>query len=174
VPWVGVAALPERGEPRVDALVVAANNSPTPIFRDKTGCARGNPRLQNIADRYDRDADARSAGAGQALREQRSDVRQRRLSKSSTVALRKTRRGARVGCLYARNARLGALKLGGSGSLPDANCGVRGVRPQAHRRGGRQVDRGTSQHLADMAQGLGLPTGPPPATLPAIEIPPHS
>jgi hypothetical protein len=181
VPWVGVAALPERGEPRVEDLVVAVREQLADTDLPRRNRLRAwESRLQNIADRYDRDADGAGRRARvEALREQRSGIlRQRRLSKSErTIALRSQTQQARVQLsYYARNRSasvrselqedLGSLTRR---KLPEFEAYARGRIDEVV----GEVDSGTSEHLADMAQGLGLPTGPSaPAALPTIEIPP--
>jgi hypothetical protein len=108
VPWVGAAALPERGEPRVDDLVAAVRKQLADTDLPRRNRLRAwESRLQTVADRYDRDADGAGRRARvEALREQRSGIlRQRRLSKSErTIALRSQIQQARVQLSYfARN-----------------------------------------------------------------------
>ncbi len=108
VPWAGVAAAPEEGEPRIDDLAAAVSDQLSNADLARRNRLRAwQSRLQTVADRYDRDAD----GAGrrvrvEALREQRSEIlRQRRLSKSErTIALRSQTQQARTQLSYfARN-----------------------------------------------------------------------
>ena len=168
VPWVGVAALPERGEPRVDDLVVAVREQLADTDLPRRNRLRAwESRLQNIADRYDRDADGAGRRARvEALREQRSGIlRQRRLSKSErTIALRSQTQQARVQLSYYARNRCASVRselqedLGSltRRKLPEFEAYARGRIDEVV----GEVDSGTSEHLADMAQGLGLPTGP--------------
>jgi hypothetical protein len=181
VPWVGAAALPERGEPRVDDLVAAVREQLADTDLSRRNRLRAwESRLQNVADRYDRDADGAGRRARvEALREQRSDIlRQRRLSKSErTIALRSQTQQARVQLSYYARNRCASVRSElqeDLGSLTRRKLSE--FEAYARGRIGEvvgEVDSGTSEHLADMAQGLRLPTGPPaPAALPMIEIPP--
>lgn len=180
VPWLGAAAIPERGERRVDALIAEV--------REQLGdadVARRNrlraweSRLQTVADRYDRDADSAGRRARvEALRAQRSSVlRQRRLAKSErAIALRSQTQQARVQLSYFARNRCASLR---SELQEDAAGLTRRKLPEfetyAHGRideVGAEVDNGTTVHLADVAQALGLEVGPPTsAALPQIEIP---
>ncbi|WP_422227522.1 hypothetical protein [Mycobacterium sp.] len=180
VPWVGVAALPDSGKPRVDDLVAAVRGQ-----LGDAGLSRRNrlraweSRLQSVADRYDRDADGAGRRARvEALREQRSAIlRQRRLSKSErTIALRSQTQQARVQLSYfARNrcASVRAELQEDAGSLtrrqlPEFEADARGRIDEVV----VEVDEGTTTHLADVAQSLSLTVDPPASTaLPKIEIP---
>ena len=180
VPWVGVAAVPERGEPRVDDLVAAVREQLADSDLPKRNRLRAwESRLQTVADRYDRDAD----GAGrrvrvEALREQRSAMlRQRRLSKSErTIALRSQTQQARVQLSYFARNRCASVR---SELQEDAASLTRGKLPEfegyARARMDEviaEVDAGAGAHLADVAQSLGLSVEPQtPAALPKIEIP---
>jgi hypothetical protein len=180
VSWVGAAAMPEHGEPRVDALIAAV--------RERLGdadVARRNrlraweSRLQTVADRYDRDADSAGRRARvEALRAQRSSVlRQRRLAKSErTIALRSQTQQARVQLSYFARNRCASVR---SELQEDVASLTRRKLPEfeAYARGRIEevvveVDKGTAVHLADVAQVLGLPVDPPvSAACPQIEIP---
>jgi hypothetical protein len=180
VPWVGVAALPDRGEPRVDDLVAAVREQLADTDLPRRNRLRAwESRLQTVADRYDRDADGAGRRARvEALREQRSAIlRQRRLSKSErTIALRSQTQQARVQLSYFARNRCASVRselqedLGSitRRKLPQFEGYVRGRIDEVV----AEVDNGTSEHLADMAQGLGLAADrPAPAALPQIEIP---
>jgi hypothetical protein len=179
VPWVGVAAAPEQGEPQVDELVATVSEQLADADLPRRNRLRAwESRLQSIADRYDRDAD----GAGRrarvaALREQRSTIlRQRRLSKSErTIALRSQTQQARVQLSYfARNrcasvrselqedaARLTRRNL--SGFDPHARVRINEVVAE--------VDNGTTAHLADVAHSLGLAVdSSTSAVLPTVDV----
>ena len=180
VPWVGAAAAPEQGEPQVDDLLHAVSGQ-----RVNDELARRNRlrawefRLQNAADRYDRDAD----GAGrrsrvEALREERSAIlRQRRLAKSErTIALRSQTQQARVQLSYFARNRCASVR---SELQEDAAGLTRAKLPEFVSYAGvrlnevvAEVDNGTTTHLADVAQGLGLTIETPAsAPLPRIDPP---
>jgi hypothetical protein len=180
VPWVGAAALPERGDPRVDVLIAAVREQlADPGVARRNRLRAWESRLQTLAERYDRDAD----GAGRrarvdALREQRSSLlRQRRLSKSQrTIALRSQIQQARVQLSYFARNRCASVR---SELQEDAAGLTRRKLPEfeGYARGRieevvAEVDNGTTAHLTDVAQVLGLPVDPPaPAALPQIDIP---
>jgi len=180
VPWVGAAALPERGEPRVDDLAAAVREQLADTDLPRRNRLRAwESRLQNVADRYDRDADGAGRRARvEALREQRSGIlRQRRLSKSErTIALRSQTQQARVQLSYFARNRCASVR---SELQEDAAGLTRRQLPgfEAYTRGRldeviTEVDEGTTTHLADVAKSLGLAVEPPgPAALPTIEVP---
>ena len=180
VPWVGVAALPDSGKPRVGDLVAAVREQQADADLSRRNRLRAwESRLQTVADRYDRDADGAGRRARvEALREQRSAIlRERRLSKSErTIALRSQTQQARVQLSYfARNrcASVRAELQEDAGSLtrrqlPEFEADARGRIDEVV----VEVDEGTTTHLADVAQSLGLTVDPPASTaLPKIEIP---
>lgn len=183
VPWVGAAAAPQLGEPRVDELVATVDRQLA-----GSGIARRNrlrawqSRLQMLARRYDRDAE----GAGRrarvdALREQRSTVlRQRRLAKSERgIALRSQIQQARVQLTYFARNRCASVRaelqedITGltRGKLPEFEAYARDRLEQVV----TEVDEGSTAHLVDVSQVLGLAVDPPPAAaLPSPQINPPS
>src|SRR6202011_795883 len=131
-------------------------------------------RLQTAADLYDREADGAGLGARfQALREQRSAIlRERRLSKSErTIAMRSQTQQARVQLSYFARNRCASVR---SELQEDAASLTKAKLPEFESYAGRrlnevitEVDDGTTTHLADVAQGLGLTIDlPAPAPLP--------
>ena len=163
-PWVGAAAAPEVGEPQVDDLVAAVSGLLANEELPRRNRLRAwESRLQTVADRYDRDAD----GAGrrvrvEALREERSALlRQRRLAKSErTIALRSQTQQARVQLSYFARNRCASVR---SELQEDAAGLTRAKLPEFASYAGvrlnevvAEVDNGTTTHLADVAQGLGL------------------
>ncbi|HWF70419.1 MAG TPA: hypothetical protein VG187_12780 [Mycobacterium sp.] len=180
VPWVGVAALPDSGKPRVDDLVAAVREQLGDADLSRRNRLRAwESRLQTVADRYDRDADGAGRRARvEALREQRSAIlRQRRLSKSErTIALRSQTQQARVQLSYFARNRCASVR---AELQEDAGSLTRRQLPgfEADARGRIddvvvEVDEGTTTHLADVAQSLGLTVDPPVSTAPPkIEIP---
>ncbi|HEY1839763.1 MAG TPA: hypothetical protein VGG53_05975 [Mycobacterium sp.] len=180
VQWVGVAAAPEEGEPRIDDLVAALTEQLAQADLPRRNRLRAwKSRLQTIADRYDRDAD----GAGRrarvaALRDERSAIlRQRRLSKSErTIALRSQTQQARVQLSYFARNRCASVR---SELQEDAAGLTKAKLPEFESYAGvrldevvTEVDSGTTTHLADVAQGLGLAVDTPAsASLPTIDLP---
>ena len=180
VPWVGVAAAPESGEPRIDDLATAVSDRLADTDLPRRNRLRAwNSRLQTVADRHDRDADGAGRRARvEALRDERSAIlRQRRLSKSErTIALRSQTQQARVQLSYFARNRCASVRSElqeDAASLTRAKLGefesYAGVRLNEVI---AEVDSGTTTHLSDMAQGLGLPfdaraSGP----LPTIDLP---
>jgi hypothetical protein len=179
-PWVGVAAAPESGEPRIDDLVAAVSDKLTDKDLPRRNRLRAwNSRLKTIAGRHDRDADGAGRRARvEVLREQRSAIlRQRRLSKTErTIALRSQTQQARVQLSYFARNRCTSVR---SELQEDAASLTRAKLPEFESYAGRrlnevvtEVDDGTSTHLADVAEGLGLTVDPPvSASLPTIDLP---
>ncbi|MGO8962118.1 hypothetical protein [Mycobacterium sp.] len=180
-PWVGVAAAPEGGEPRIDALVAAVNDQLANAELPRRNRLRAwESRLRTVAERYDRDADGAGRRARvEALREQRSDIlRQRRLSKSErTIALRSQTQQARVQLSYFARNRCASVR---SELQEDAAGLARGKLPEFESYAAvrlneviAEVDDGTTTHLADVAQSLGLAVdSPASAALPTVDLPP--
>jgi hypothetical protein len=179
VPWVGAAAMPERGEPRIDDLIAAVRGQlADPGVARRNRLRAWESRLQTVADRYNRDADGAGRRARvEALRELRSGLlRQRRLSKSErTIALRSQSQQARVQLSYFARNRCASVR---SELQEDAAGLTRRKLPEfeAYARGRieevvAEVDKGTTAHLTDVAQVLELAVPPPAAALPQIDIP---
>lgn len=178
VPWVGAAAAPARGEPRVDDLVAMVQEQLVdPAIARRNRLRAAESRLQTLARRYDREAEGRQARV-EALREQRDTVlRQRRLSKSeSTIALRSQIQQARVQLSYFARNRCASVR---SGLQEDLAGLTRRELPgfEAHTRDRlervvAEVDEGTTAHLAGVTQLLGLaPDKPSPKPAPAAPAP---
>jgi hypothetical protein len=180
VPWVGVAAAPESGEPRIDDLVTAVSERLADKDLPRRNRLRAwNSRLQTIADRYDRDADGAGRRARvEVLREQRSAIlRERRLSKSErTIALRSQTQQARVQLSYFARNRCASVR---SELQEDAASLTKAKLPEFESyASGRlnqviaEVDDGATTHLADVAQGLSLTVDTPSSSsLPTIDLP---
>jgi hypothetical protein len=180
VQWVGVAAAPEEGEPRIDDLATAVSDHLANAELARRNRLRAwKSRLQTVADRYDRDADGAGRRARvEALREQRSEIlRQRRLSKSErTIALRSQTQQARVQLSYFARNRCASVR---SELQEDAASLSRGKLPEFEAEAGArlkdvigEVDEGTTTHLAEVTQTLGLVIDPPAAArLPAVDPP---
>jgi hypothetical protein len=164
VPWVGVAAAPDLGEPDIDDLVELLRSR-----LDDTDVKRRNrlraweSRLQTVISRYDKDG----AGADRharvtALRGRRETVlRERRVSKSErTIALRSQLQQARVQLAYFARNRCTSVR---TELQEDASSMTRRRLPEFENYVGTRVDEvvdeveaGMTAHLADMATELGL------------------
>ncbi|AEF34173.1 MULTISPECIES: hypothetical protein [Mycobacteriaceae] len=164
VAWVGAAAAPERGEPRVDDLVaeLAKQLGDSDVQR-RNRLRSWEFQLRTDADRIDRDARAEGRRARVTLLQEQRDevVRQRRMSKSERViGLRSRIAQARVQLSYFARKRCASVR----GELAEDAAGMTRRRlPQfeAYVRGRLEevvadVDQGVSEHLADVAQELGL------------------
>ncbi|WP_197495320.1 hypothetical protein [Mycobacterium kyorinense] len=179
VPWVGAAAAPEVGAPRVDDLVAAVDEqlAASDIAR-RNRLRAWESRLRAVACRYDREAE----GAGRRarvdnLREQRSTLlRERRLSKSErSIALRSQTQQARVQLAYFARNRCASVRS----ELQEDAAGLsrrKLAEFEAYARGRieqvvSEVDEGITAHLVDVAHVLNLAVEPPPGALPEIDIP---
>ena len=108
VPWVGVAAAPDLGEPNIDELVDLLRSRLDDVDVERRNRLRAwESRLQTVISRYEKDgAGADRQARVTALRDRREGVlRERRMSKSErTIALRSQIQQARVQLAYfARN-----------------------------------------------------------------------
>ncbi|UMB69231.1 hypothetical protein [Mycobacterium paraterrae] len=180
VRWVGVAAAPEEGEPRVDELVaVLSDHLADDELARRNRLRAWQSRLLTVADRYDRDADGAGRRARvEALREQRSDIlRQRRLSKSErTIALRSQIQQARTQLSYFARNRCAAvrseLQENAAGLSRGKLAEFEGEATARLENVVTEVDDNITDQLAEMAQTLGLTVDPPaPAPLPAVDLP---
>lgn len=180
VPWVGAAALPELGEPRVDELVDSvAGQLADPDVARRNRLRAWESRLHTAAQRLDRDAE----GAGRrarvdALREERTTaLRERRQSKTErTITLRGQIQQARVQLSYFARNRCSSVR----GELQEDVAGLsRRKLPdfEAYTRRRVQevvaeVSEGTTTHLADVAEVMGVPVAlPAPEKLPVVDVP---
>jgi len=160
VQWVGVAAAPERGEPRADDLVTAVRHElANPDIARCNRLRAWESRLRAVVDNYERDAEGAGRRARAAvLREQRSTaLRQRRLAKSErTIGLRSQLQQARVQLSYFARNRCGSVR---NELQEDVTALTRRTLPGFERYARRriddvvtEVDEGCSKHLADVAQ----------------------
>jgi hypothetical protein len=182
VPWVGVSASPDLGEPDIDELVdLLRTRLEDGDVKRRNRLRAWESRLQTVISRYDKDGagDDRRARVT-SLRTRRDGVtRDRRVSKSErTIALRSQIQQARVQLAYfARNRCASVL----SELQEDAASMTRRRLPEfegyVRTRGDEVVDEvedGATKHLGDMAAELGLtpPEPPPPPTPPKFVPPP--
>jgi hypothetical protein len=180
VQWVGVAAAPEEGKPRIDDLATAVSELVANAELARRNRLRAwKSRLEAVADRYDRDAD----GAGRrarvdALREERGEIlKQRRLAKSErTIALRSQTQQARTQLSYFARNRCASVRTELQEDAAGLSRGdLAGFPPQAETRLKEliaEVDDGTTTHLDEVANTLGLTIEPPsPTPLPTVDLP---
>lgn len=169
VPWVGVAAAPEVGEPVVDELggIVRRQLANSDIAR-RNRLRAWESRLQKVAQRFDRDAAGAGRGARvEALRAERSAaLRERRQSKSElSITLRGQIQQARVGLSYLVRNRCSSVRT----DLQEDIAGLprRDMAGfEAHTRARVQevvaeVAEATAAQLDDVAQVMGVPVEPP-------------
>jgi hypothetical protein len=181
VPWVGAAALPDVGDPSVDDLVRTVDEQlADPDIPRRNRLRAWESRLQTVAQRIDRDAE----GAGRrarvdALREERSGaLRQRRQAKTErTITLRGQIQQARVQLSYFARNRCSSVRTElqeDAGGLSRRK--MAGFDEYARGRVDEvvaEVSVGTSTHLAEVGQVLGVPVALPGVDqLPTVEVPP--
>jgi hypothetical protein len=182
VQWVGTAAAPDLGEPRLDELVgVLRQRLADPDVQRRNRLRAWEFRLHTVIDRYETEAAGSDRQARvTALRKNRDDiVRGRRMSKSErTIALRSQIQQARVQLTYfARNrctsvrtelqedaSSMSRRKLGEFDSYVRTRAGEVVA----------EVDEGITEHLRDVATELGLsaPEAPPGPPRPEVSQPP--
>lgn len=182
VPWVGAAAAPDLGEPRVDELVgLLRQRLADPELERRNRLRAWETRLESMARQYRADGDgAHRRARVAALHESRDDiVRTRRVSKSErSIALRTQIQQARVHLGYLARNRCTAVRAElaedasalGRRALGDFESRVR-------RRLGEvveEVDQGVTAHLAEVAAHVGFtaPTVSDAPTVPEI-VPPR-
>jgi hypothetical protein len=179
VHWVGAAAAPDLGEPRLDELVgLLRQRLADPDVHRRNRLRAWEVRLLTVIDRY------QTAAAGSdrqarvtALRKNREDIlRGRRLSKSErTIALRSQIQQARVQLSYFARNRCTSVRAELQEDASDmSRRRVGEFEPYVRTRAGEvvdEVDEGITKHLGDVATELGLSAPPPPPTLKAPEVP---
>ncbi len=179
VRWVGAAALPDLGQPRVDDVVEAVSAAlADPELPRRNRLRAWEARLRGIAGRYDRDADGTGRRARvAALREERgAALRQRRQVKSErTITLRGQIQQARVQLTHFAQNRCAAVR----GELQEdaANLPRRRMTGfEAYARGRAaevvaEVGEGIATQLADVAQVLQEPLDLPAVeALPSVDV----
>lgn len=178
MPWVGVAAAPQDGEPALDELVevLAAK------LADDTVDRRNELRAweTHLTGRIGAlSAGRRPEGRAALLAAEREELtRSRRLARSERhIALRSQVQQARVQLAYYARNRCASVRTELSEDVAEWN-GRRADRlvSYVHRRSAevmREVDDGITEHLADVAAELGLsvPQVPAPDPLPDPGVP---
>jgi hypothetical protein len=189
VQWVGAAAAPDLGEPRLDELVgLLRQRLADPDVQRRNRLRAWEVRLYTAIDRYQIAAAGSDRRARvSALRKNRDDIlRGRRLSKSErTIALRSQIQQARVQLTYFARNRCTSVRAelqedaSNWGHLPLAGESRRRVgefESYVRTRAGEvvdEVDEGITTHLGDVATELGLSAPPPPAPpRPEVSQPP--
>ncbi|OBB01127.1 hypothetical protein A5662_14015, partial [Mycobacteriaceae bacterium 1482268.1] len=182
MPWVGVAAAPDLGEPNVDELVeMLRSRLHNADVRRRNRLRAWESRLQAVISRHDNDASGADRQARvTALRQRRDAVlRERRVAKSErTIALRSQIQQARVQLGYFARNRCASVR---TELQEDASSMTRRrvsdfehyVRSRVDEVIG-EVEAGTTKHLGDMAAELRLaaPKTPPPPAAPVLASPP--
>jgi hypothetical protein len=182
VQWVGAAAAPDLGEPRLDELVgLLRQRLSDPDMQRRNRLRAWEVRLQTVSDRYQADAAGLDRRARvSALRKHREDImRGRRLSKSErTIALRSQIQQARVQLTHFARNRCASVRA----ELQEDAAGESRRRlgefeSYVRTRAGEvvdEVDEGITTHLGDVATELGLPAPamPPPPSRPEVSQPP--
>jgi hypothetical protein len=182
VPWVGVAAAPDLGEPNVEEIVeLLRSRLDDADVKRRNRLRAWESRLQTVIWRHDKDGAGGDRQARvTALRERRDEVlRNRRVSKSErTIALRSQIQQARVQLAYFARNRCTSVR---SELQEDASAMTRRRLPEFEAYVGTrvsevvsEVDAGITRHLGDVATELELtaPEPPPPPTPPAVSPPP--
>ena len=164
MPWVGVAAAPDRGDPNIDELVeLLRGRLDDPDVKRRNRLRVWESRLEAVIGRYLADGAGADRQARVAtLRHQRDEVRRgRRLSKSErSIALRSQLQQARVQLGYFARNRCASVRA----ELQEDITGLSGRRiaqfeSYVRRRADEvvdEVDRGIAEHLSDVAVELGL------------------
>jgi hypothetical protein len=181
MPWVGVAAAPDLGDPQLDELVELLTARLTdPEVRRRNRLRAWEARLDAVIGRYEADgAGADRKARVDLLRQRRGDIaRTRRLARTErSIALRSQLQQARVQLGYFARNRCSSVRT----ELQEDIAGLDRRRMDAfeayvHRRADdvvEEVDDGVTQHLGDVAAEFGLnspmPAAPPPE--PIVEAP---
>lgn len=180
--WVGVAAAPELGEPRIDDLVSMLEEGLThPALPRRNRLRAWQTRLAHTLRRHE---DA-ATGVGRearvtALREERSEIlRQRRLARSErTIALRSRIQQAKVQLTYFARNRCASVR---SELAEDASGMTRRQLPEFEEYVADRVEEvigdvhaGIGTQLSDLAgeSGLTAPEGDPAPAAPQVDSPP--
>jgi hypothetical protein len=182
VQWVGAAAAPDLGEPRLDELVGLLRQRLVDVDVARRNRLRAwEVRLQAVIERHHADAAGADRQARVAtLRTSRDDIlRGRRLSESErTTALRSQIQQARLQLTdFARNrcTSVRAELQEDASKMSRRRLGE--FEQYVRTRAGEvvdEVDEGITKHLGDVATELGLsaPAPPPPLPRPEVSQPP--
>ncbi|WP_193044941.1 hypothetical protein [Mycolicibacterium baixiangningiae] len=183
LPWVGVAAAPEVGDPVVDELVdVLGGTLFDPDVLRRNRLRAWESQLEKVIARYRADGEGADRQARvSALRAQREDIRRsRRMDKSQrAIALRSQIQQARVQLTYFARNRCASVRselqedIGGLGRR-----GFAAFEDGVRRRAAEvmaEVDEGVTTHLTAVAADLHVdpvPSPPQPTPVPDLPGPP--
>jgi hypothetical protein len=178
VPWVGAAAKPDLGDSLIDELVALLRQRlADPELAHRNRLRAWESHLQALMDRYRGDGGGCDRRARVAtLRKNRDDIiRGRRLARSErTIALRNQIQQARVQLGYLARNRCTSVRAELAEDASQLGRGrLRAFESKAHERAGSvvaEVEEGITEHLADAADQLSLPSPPVPSPLPPPEI----
>ncbi|WP_198938810.1 hypothetical protein [Mycobacterium sp. NS-7484] len=182
MPWVGVAAAPDLGEPQLDDLVdLLTEQLADPDVTRRNRLRAWETRLEAVIGRYEADASGADRQARvDVLRERRAELtRMRRLTRTErSIALRSQLQQARVQLGYFARNRCNSVRT----ELQEDVAGIGRRRiatfdEYARRRAEEvvgEVDEGVTTHLHALAGELDLPTPPraAAASAPALPAPP--
>ncbi|WP_396917484.1 hypothetical protein [Mycolicibacterium sp.] len=181
MPWVGVAAAPDLGEPQLGELVdMLTERLGDPDVPRRNRLRAWETRLESVIGRYEADGSGADRKARvTALRERRDETtRARRLAKTErSIALRSQLQQARVQLGYFARNRCNSVRT----ELQEDVAGIGRRRIAAFESYAAQraadvvdeVDEGVTKHLGDVAAELGFtaPPSPGPPPLPDIGRP---
>uniref|UniRef100_A0A5Q5CA01 Uncharacterized protein n=1 Tax=Mycobacterium sp. (strain JLS) TaxID=164757 RepID=A0A5Q5CA01_MYCSJ len=180
LPWVGVAAAPDHGDPMVDDLVdLLRDTLGDPAVLRRNRLRAWESQLEKVVARYRADGEGADRHARvSALRAQRDEIRRaRRVEKSQrAIALRSQIQQARVQLTYFARNRCASVR----GELQEdiAELGRRRLDAFEQTVRGRaaevmtEVDEGVTTHLTAVAADLHLDDVPsPPQPIPVPDLP---
>lgn len=183
MPWLGVAAAPDLGEPILDDLVeLLGDRLADPDVQRRNRLRSWQARLSAVITRYEADAAGEDRRARvTALHARRDEIlRARRVAKSErTIALRSQIQQARVQLAYFARNRCTSVRaewqedVAEFNHLPWPGAGRRRLaelESYVRRRADEvvtEVDVGITAHLRDMAEEVDLPAPAQPAAEPA-------
>jgi hypothetical protein len=183
MPWVGVAAAPDLGDPRVDELVgLLRERLAEPDVQRRNRLRAWESRLESVIRRYQADGAGLDREARvTSLRARRDEIkRERRLAKSERgIALRSQIQQARVQLGYFARNRCTSVRS----ELQEDAAGLTrrrlaGFEEYVRTRAGEvvaEVDEGVTEHLAGVAAELEMTAPAPPdapAAVPDLPAPP--
>lgn len=170
MPWVGVAAAPDLGEPQLDELVeLLSARLGDPDVARRNRLRAWETRLESVIGRYEADGSGADRKARvNSLRERREEVsRARRLAKAErSIALRSQLQQARVQLGYFARNRCNSVRTELQEDVADiSRRRIAAFESYARHRAAEvvdEVDEGITEHLGDVAAELGF-AGPVPA-----------
>ncbi|MEW2479256.1 hypothetical protein AB0876_06645 [Mycobacterium sp. NPDC049093] len=181
MPWVGVSAAPDLGEPQLDELVdLLSGQLADPDVARRNRLRAWETRLEAVIGRYEADGSGADRQARvDVLRERRAELaRARRLTRTErSIALRSQMQQARVQLGYFARNRCNSVRT----ELQEDVAGISRRRvatfeEYARQRAGEvvgEVDEGITAHLRGMAAELELTVPEPPTQSAAIpDLPP--